>query len=103
VAISGLMNQSTRGSGCGLDGPAAAALSSSTTGRWARTSSSRMLDCTGFINGDDALLVGQDAKRQCVSEARGKREEAGDSVEVESSDSLACRLSVMGLVGVIDT
>lgn len=38
-----------------------------------------MLGCTGYINGDDALLAGRDAEGRSDSEGRDMYEEAGDS------------------------
>ena len=78
MVTSGLVNESIGGSGCGMDGPATV-LSSSSASRWAKASSSSMLGCVGYINGDDALLAGRDAERRGVSEAREICEEIGDS------------------------
>jgi len=62
VVTSGLANRGTGGSGCRLDGPGAVAFSFS-AGCRAKASWSSMVGCVGYISGDDALLVGRDAKR----------------------------------------
>ena len=73
---------SAGGSGSGLEGPAAAALFSSSASRSAKASSSSMLGCAGNINGDDTRLTGRDAEERGTSrEARDICEESGDSDE----------------------
>ena len=69
MVTSGLANRSAGGSGCRLDGPGAAAFSSFSASRRAKASSSSMVGCAGYINGDEALLAGRDAERRYVSEA----------------------------------
>jgi len=76
---SGFVNGGTGVSGRGLDGPATAAFSSSSASQWAKASSSSMVGCAGYIDGDDTLLVGRDAERRGVSEVRDMHEETGDS------------------------